>query len=72
MPMKVTKAERKRIKRYVESRGGERYRISDEPHYGSLHIYGKMPNSIETGWYLAAYVDELLARLDGEEAARGT
>lgn len=33
--------------------GARKYRISAD---GNVHVFGKMPNSIETGWYLLSSV----------------
>jgi hypothetical protein len=35
----------------------ERVRISRD---GTVHAYGRMPNSISTGWYFAGYAEEIL------------
>jgi hypothetical protein len=29
--------------------GGRNYRLT---RHGDVHVFGKMPNSVETGWYL--------------------
>ena len=46
----MTNNTRKIIKAEMVRLGAERYRITaaDE-----VHFYGRMPNSIETGWWLA-------------------
>lgn len=36
--------------------GAGKYRLT---HDGEVHAYGKMPNSIETGWYLLGYREEV-------------
>jgi hypothetical protein len=45
---------------YVANRDGvERVRITKD---GEVHAFGTMPNTIEAGWYLAGFVDELAAQ----------
>lgn len=35
--------------------GARKYRITAT---GEIHVYGQMPNSIETGWWLFGYVGD--------------
>lgn len=35
--------------------GARQYRITRD---GEIHVYGQMPNSIETGWWLYGYVGD--------------
>lgn len=61
---KISAQARKAIKAYSQDCNGERYRITRN---GEVHIYGRMPNSIETGWWLAAQsVPEMIARINGD------
>lgn len=46
----IANAKRAIIKTEMENRGAQRYRITAN---GEVHFYGQMPNSIETGWWLA-------------------
>ena len=56
-------ADRATIKAWALAKG-ERYRIRAT---GEVDIYGRMPNSIETGWWFAAWVDGLAADIrDGK------
>lgn len=49
---------------YITARDGvERVRITN----GEVHAYGRMPNSIVTGWYLAGTVAELAAMANAEQ-----
>lgn len=48
--MKATAAQRRIIKDRADVRDCK-YRITSE---GEVHFYGRMPNSIETGWWLFA------------------
>lgn len=48
--MTATTAQRRIIKERAEARDCK-YRITAE---GEVHFYGRMPNSIETGWWLFA------------------
>lgn len=57
-------ADRAVIKEWALARG-ERYRICRD---GQVHVYGQMPNSIETGWWYAGYKQDLLARISGTAA----
>lgn len=60
--MTATKDQRRTIKAEAESRGN-RYRITGK---GEVHFYGRMPNSIETGWWLFAQSpSEAAERIDG-------
>jgi len=49
----MTKANRAAIIAYV---GAERIRITRN---GEVHAYGRMPNSIVTGWYFAGFTDHI-------------
>ncbi len=54
---------RKIIKNKMIERGAARYRITAN---NEVHFYGQMPNSIETGWWLAhqdadRYAAEIIA-----------
>ena len=52
------------IRRYVESIGAERYRITRD---GEVHVYGIMPNTNRAGWYLFAQsTAEARARIQGD------
>jgi hypothetical protein len=35
--------------------GARQYRITRD---GEIHVYGQMPNSIETGWWLYGHIDD--------------
>ena len=50
----MTKTNRAAIIAYVDA---ERIRITRN---GEVHAYGRMPNSIVTGWYLAGFTDHIL------------
>lgn len=43
--------------------GDRKYRITGT---GDIHVYGRMPNSIVTGWYLYGHVDspETIQRIE--------
>ena len=43
--------------------GGGRYRIDSD---GSIHVYGRIPNTYKNGWYLLGYADdpEIESRFD--------
>lgn len=59
--MTTTEA-RKMIRAAAEDRDCK-YRITSD---GEVHFYGRMPNSIETGWRLFAQsVDEAIERVNG-------
>ena len=49
MPITPNKTDRAIIRDWAYQRA-ERYRITAD---GEVHLYGPMPNSIETGWWLA-------------------
>jgi hypothetical protein len=56
----INKTIRAKIKDYAESRDCK-YRITAT---GEVHLYGKMPNSIETGWWLFAHnIPEAMERI---------
>lgn len=59
----MTKGQRTAIIVYLSN--AERVRISRD---GRVDAYGRMPNSVVTGWYFAGWVEDLLARI-AEEAA---
>ncbi len=51
--------------------GARQYRITST---GEIHVYGRMPNSIVTGWWLSGGVGDILTEkhlryLSGEDAA---
>jgi hypothetical protein len=50
----MTKANRAAIIAYVDA---ERVRITRNR---EVHAYGRMPNSIVTGWYFAGFADHIL------------
>ena len=45
--------------------GARQYRITSD---GEIHVYGRMPNSIETGWWLYGAIGdrETMSRLFGD------
>lgn len=45
----MTNAQIRTIIRAAASDCGAKYRITSD---GQVHFYGRMPNAIETGWYL--------------------
>jgi hypothetical protein len=57
---KITHKAREAIRTYALERG-ERYRITSD---GEVHIYGKMPNAIDTGWWFAGYTEEVIDLAD--------
>lgn len=59
----MTKTQRTLIAAYAERRGGTRLRITRQ---GAVHVYGPIPNSIETGWWFAGWDVELLTQLEAE------
>ena len=55
----MTNTQKQTIRSYVLDRdGAEKARISAD---GSVNVYGKMPNSNQTGWYFAGDAEQLLA-----------
>lgn len=56
----MSKADRSLIAAYATRRQGERFRITRS---GEVHIYGPMPNSIESGWWFAGYEADLLSEM---------
>lgn len=55
----MTKIEIRNIIRTAAAERGVSYRITRED---EVHFYGRMPNSIETGWYLVGQGSEATAR----------
>lgn len=55
--MKISKEERAKIEKYIAELGGEDFRIDADD---AVHIYGKMLNGIERGWYNAGHVEYFL------------
>jgi hypothetical protein len=54
----MTKIDRSTIRAFVLSRTDvDRCRITRD---GKVHAYGRMPNSIVTGWWLVGYAEEVL------------
>ena len=53
----MTKNNRASIAAFV---GADRIRIART---GEVHAYGRMPNSIHTGWYFAGFADAILGTI---------
>ena len=65
--MTITKKQRSAILAYLaDAFGAERIRIN---RVGEVHAYGRMPNSIVTGWYFAGFVENIMDRIAEREAA---
>lgn len=48
----------KQLREYLrETYGPWHYRITGE---NEIHVYGQMPNSIETGWWLYGYLEDFI------------
>ena len=59
--MAITKANRAILADYALNRmSGQRYRIARN---GEVHIFGRMPNSIVTGWWFADFADNILDKM---------
>lgn len=48
--------------RLREEFGTRKYRIVGLGLDTEIHVHGRMPNSIETGWYLLGYIRDVEAR----------
>lgn len=65
--MTISKSQRAAILAYLsDAFGAERIRIN---RLGEVHAYGRMPNSIVTGWYFASFAETILARIAESNAA---
>ena len=52
---------------YVESQSNVRHaRISQDD--DEIHAFGVMPNTHQTGWYFAGYVDDLVEQAAAERS----
>lgn len=52
----MTRITNRMIRKDILDGGAERVVIKRD---GSVHAYGTMPNTNQTGWYLAGHIDEL-------------
>jgi hypothetical protein len=56
----MTRITNRMVRKDLLDSGAERVVIRRS---GEVHAYGRMPNSIETGWYYAGNIDRLKAML---------